>query len=164
MIEPGAVLTSGRTIAAVGEEVDADAKRRIDLGDATILPGFIDLHVHAWGANETLLIGGLTTVRDLGTSLAAVEPPRARPGALRVLHASPLLTVPGGYPIPVHGRGVGLPFRGPEGARKAVALVAERGAAVVKLALQPGIWAPWPMRRGPRPRPSSARRAAAASR
>jgi N-acetylglucosamine-6-phosphate deacetylase len=48
VIEGGAVLVDGREIAYAGlaDEVEADADRRIELGDATVLPGFIDLHVH----------------------------------------------------------------------------------------------------------------------
>ena len=48
MLGEGAVLLRGSEIVAVGD-LDADAKRTIDLGDATLLPGFIDLHVHGFG-------------------------------------------------------------------------------------------------------------------
>jgi imidazolonepropionase-like amidohydrolase len=45
--EPGVVVVAGGRIVAVGAgaAVPADA-RVIDLGDATLLPGFIDAHVH----------------------------------------------------------------------------------------------------------------------
>ena len=47
LVDPGVVVVSGTTIAAVGVDaaIPADA-RVIDLGDATLLPGFIDAHVH----------------------------------------------------------------------------------------------------------------------
>lgn len=144
LVEGGAVLIGGSKVVAVGSDLDAEAKRRIDLGDATLLPGFIDLHVHGAGENGSL-IGGVTTVRDLGIPIGAMQPPRASPGSLRILHAGPLLTAPGGYPIPVFGRPLGLPFRGADGARKAVELVAENGAVIVKLALEPGFASPLPM-------------------
>jgi len=43
--EPGAVLVRAGKVAAVGSTLDARGARTIALGDATILPGFIDLHV-----------------------------------------------------------------------------------------------------------------------
>ena len=93
-VEDAAVLVRGNQIAAVGKqgtmEVPPDA-RVIDLGDATLLPGFIDAHVHltseidenfdravkdlpamealygAANARKTLM-AGFTTVRNVGSS------------------------------------------------------------------------------------------------
>ncbi len=94
--EPGVVIVSGAKIKAVGnaESIPNDA-RVIDLGDATLMPGFIDAHVHLgsemgskwyedWHAQmmrfpaEQALYGaryakitleaGITTVRDVGSS------------------------------------------------------------------------------------------------
>jgi len=47
LTEPGVVVVAGDKIVAVGAAaaIPADA-RVIDLGDATLLPGFIDAHVH----------------------------------------------------------------------------------------------------------------------
>jgi imidazolonepropionase-like amidohydrolase len=143
MLGEGAVLVRGSEIVAVGE-LDADARRTIDLGDATILPGFIDLHVHDFG--EGMLAAGVTTVRDLGAPMAALPAPKPRPGRVRVLAAGPLVTVPGGYPTPVWGASIALPVRGPGAAARAVRTLAARGAAVVKIALEPGVAGErWPM-------------------
>lgn len=47
MTEPGVVVVQGERIAAVGANAPIPAGARvIDLGDATLLPGFIDAHTH----------------------------------------------------------------------------------------------------------------------
>ncbi|HSE12150.1 MAG TPA: amidohydrolase family protein [Rudaea sp.] len=94
--EPGVVVVTGERIVAVGRDaaIPADA-RVVDLGDATLLPGFIDAHTHITGDHNddwaqgfyenTLrsaveqsyhaehnarmtLRAGVTTVRDVGSS------------------------------------------------------------------------------------------------
>jgi len=91
LTEPGAVLVQGERIVAVGSGAhDGNHDARIDLGDATILPGLIDLHTHLTDAEDayweevlvtttpsqaalygaanalTTLLSGFTTVRDMG--------------------------------------------------------------------------------------------------
>jgi hypothetical protein len=76
--------------------LDGDGARRIDLGDATILPGIVDLHVHdvhAGNRDGTVLRTGVTTVRNVGMSIAFLSPSVAGPG-LRVLAAGPIVTSP----------------------------------------------------------------------
>ncbi len=98
VIEPGQVLVRDERIAAVGPTLDAPAGATvIDLGDATILPGLIDLHTHMsdvegahWEealvtttpaqagihgvANAvTTLRAGFTTVRDMGPTWPYVD-------------------------------------------------------------------------------------------
>jgi imidazolonepropionase-like amidohydrolase len=96
LVEHGMVLVSGAKIQAVGTNVAVPSGAKvIDLGDATLLPGFIDAHVHlsnessrdyykAWyqgmlrfpaeqalyGAKyaKATLEAGVTSVRDLGSS------------------------------------------------------------------------------------------------
>src|SRR5271156_1850136 len=47
MLTPGEVLVLGEQISEVGSEVTRPAGvETIDLGDATLLPGLIDAHVH----------------------------------------------------------------------------------------------------------------------
>jgi imidazolonepropionase-like amidohydrolase len=95
MMEPGVVVVQGDKIQAVGADSKMpDGARVIDLGDATLLPGFIDAHVHMsaessgnwygdwyeglmrfpaeqslYGAHyaKVTLEAGITTVRDLGS-------------------------------------------------------------------------------------------------
>ncbi len=94
--EHGMVVVSGTKIQAVGTHINIpDNAQVIDLGDATLMPGFIDAHVHlsqestrAWyhdwfnnimrfpaeqamyGARyaKATLEAGVTTVRDVGSS------------------------------------------------------------------------------------------------
>jgi imidazolonepropionase-like amidohydrolase len=101
--------------------------------------------VHFLG--QGLLVGGVTTVRDLGAPLDVLPLPDHVPGRLRVLAAGPLVTVPGGYPSPVHGAAIALNVRGPADARTAVRTLARRGAAIVKVSLEPGtMYGPgWPI-------------------
>ncbi len=95
VVIPGVVVVSGGKIQAVGASAQIPAGAEvIDLGDATLLPGFMDAHVHLTGegsddwkqsyidsqqkpiaeqaldaieyARKTLL-AGFTTVRDLGS-------------------------------------------------------------------------------------------------
>jgi imidazolonepropionase-like amidohydrolase len=95
LVEHGVVVVTGGKITAVGDKAEIPAGARvIDLGDATLLPGFIDSHVHlddeftdnyylgafnslkrpvaeralyaAKYAKETLL-AGFTSVRDVGS-------------------------------------------------------------------------------------------------
>ena len=49
-----------------------DHYREIDLGDATLLPGFIDLHAHIKFhhiSEYVVLKHGITTVRDVGGAI-----------------------------------------------------------------------------------------------
>jgi imidazolonepropionase-like amidohydrolase len=138
LVRDGAVAIRGDRIVAAGarEDVDVDAARTIELERATLLPGFVDLHVH--GPAEVHSLSPVTTVRDVGSHDAALP---ARPSSgvdPRTLIAGPLLTAPGGYPIPVHGPGVARVVRNPAEARDYVRSLAGRGAAVIKVSLQFG--------------------------
>src|SRR5579871_5203936 len=47
LVSPGAVVVVGNKIQAAGTRADAPAgAETIDLGDVTLLPGFIDAHTH----------------------------------------------------------------------------------------------------------------------
>jgi len=145
-IERGAVVIDGATIVAVGErdgvEVPGDATV-FDLGSATILPGFINAHVHNshsdWVARQWVR-GGVTTVRDLGVPYGRVnwnavsDRYDADPKLPLVLWAGPLVTVPNGYPIAGNGFS-SLAARSPEDARRAILGLITTGVDVIKIAL-----------------------------
>src|SRR4051794_1948385 len=92
-IEDGAVSVDGERIVAVGRRGEvAPGTQTVELGDATLLPGLVDAHVHlVWSASaephevverESLALtalrtaanarrhlrAGVTTVRDLGST------------------------------------------------------------------------------------------------
>lgn len=94
IVQPGVVVINGNKITSIGGQVPAGAKI-FDLGDATLLPGFIDSHTHLSQAfdpdyngaqlralqrpaSETAiratvnarktLMAGFTTVRDVGSA------------------------------------------------------------------------------------------------
>lgn len=122
------------------------AATRLDLGEASVLPGFIELHAHTSFRHipaDVVLAHGITTVRDLGGPL---HPPRGGDGRLRVLTSGPILTAPGGYPIPAMGEaGIARPVANSSAARRAVRELVAGGAVVIKVALEPGgeAGAPW---------------------
>jgi imidazolonepropionase-like amidohydrolase len=95
VVEPGTVVVSGGVIQSVGGPSAPPGAATIDLGDATLLPGFIDAHTHltmefnpdysgamlldlrrtvseeairATANARKTLMAGFTTVRDLGSS------------------------------------------------------------------------------------------------
>src|SRR5882724_6391034 len=97
-LQPGMVLIEGDRIVAVGSNVQAPAGARvIDLGDATLLPGLIDLHTHLTGDERVhwedaltkstpprdalygarnarvTLLAGFTTCRDMGPAWPYVD-------------------------------------------------------------------------------------------
>ncbi len=91
VLSPGEILVEGERIKAVGTTVDhPQGAKMIDLGDATLLPGLIDAHVHLFlhpGAEDLQtveesvpwrtilaeqaakadLMAGFTAERDMGT-------------------------------------------------------------------------------------------------
>lgn len=102
-----AVVVAGGEIVAVGppSELRGRAAREMDLGDSTLMPGFIELHAHLAFRKvprDVVLRHGVTTVRDVGGPLL---PPSGGRGELRLLTAGPIITVQNGYPVSVFGRG-----------------------------------------------------------
>jgi imidazolonepropionase-like amidohydrolase len=149
----GGPLVPGRTVVAAGgviervgpagQAVPPAGAVVVDGTGATLLPGFVDAHVHLdFYPPAQVLAGGVTTVRDLGwpaERLAALGTRAAAPGAVspRLLAAGQIVTVPGGYPTRAAWAppGTARPVDGPAEAAAAVAELAEAGAAVIKVAL-----------------------------
>jgi len=146
VLERHAVAVAGDRIEAVTPIDRLRGPGQLIHFAGTLLPGFIDLHAHLLfdqTPQETLLRHGLTTVRDTGGPLAR---PSGGDGRLRVLGAGPILTAPGGYPVPVFGRdNIACEVTDVQTARAAVSQHAAGGAALIKVALEPGgsPGAPW---------------------
>ncbi|SEP18595.1 amidohydrolase family protein [Nitrosovibrio sp. Nv6] len=142
------VLVINGRVAQIGtrESFKSSDANVIDLGDATILPGFIELHAHLAFQNipaDTVLKHGITTIRDVG---GPIHKPYGGDGSLRVLTSGPIITAPGGYPISIMGHtNVATAVATEEEARTTVRNLINEGAVVIKIALEPGgeAGAPW---------------------
>lgn len=143
-----AILIREGRVAAVGlpRAISQGDARVMDLGDATLLPGIIDAHVHY--SAETGLISGLTAVRNLGAPLSQTTPPQLRRGHVVQVFSGPILTVPRGYPSTTRsGADMAETVSGPRAAENAVARLAAKGARLVKVAYEPGeiVGRKWPV-------------------
>lgn len=103
-------------------------------------PTLIDTHVHlAFGAPEPMRDTGLLAVRDLGAPFERVRALRttAQRAAVVTSFSGPIITAPGGYPTTSWGAdGFGIGVSSPEYAVPVVEKLVERGAAVIKVALE----------------------------
>ncbi len=119
LLEPGEILVEGDRIGAVGTSVDhPPGARIINLGDATLLPGLIDAHVHLFlhpGAEDLQtveesvpwriilaeqaakadLLAGFTAERDMGTEGAGSADSAVRDAIDQGLILGPRLRVSG---------------------------------------------------------------------
>lgn len=159
-----AVLIEGDKITRVGTaaELSSQCNNRQDLGDAAILPGFIESHAHITYQKVTkqkVLTHGITTVQDTGGPLL---PPEGGQGTLRLLSTGPILQAPGGYPLNIFGGSsgydqIGLTVASPAEAEAAVEKLVAGGATAIKVALEPGgePGAPWMQPHGAQPVPAT---------
>jgi imidazolonepropionase-like amidohydrolase len=165
VVEDGAVVVEDGLIASVGEtRALPPGVELVDLGDATLLPGLIDAHVHlVWSAsaephevveresraltaircaaNAALHLGaGVTSVRDVGaTDGLSIDIARAVelgliPGP-RVVAAGRAITMTGG-----HGWFLGREADGAEAVRHAVRSELKAGAECIKLMASGGVY------------------------
>jgi len=146
---PDAVVVIGENrVLTAGRRVDVTIPTGatvVDVSGATVLPGFVNAHVHggydaaalaAWAA------GGVTTVRDLaarpgGVDWAFRDEARANPKLARLVAAGPMVTVPDGYPIAYWGMPA-LTVASAGDARQKVGALLDQGADLIKIALESG--------------------------
>lgn len=111
---------------------------KVDLDGRTVLPGFINTHVHTGYVEANLqnwVKSGVTTVRDLGTPnidmlesyLKSKDSYNKRSDTARLVSSSPILTVPNGY-----GRDF---FNSPEEAKKLVNKYIKMGVDCIKFSI-----------------------------
>lgn len=157
------VLVLGDKIQAIDNYADLSGQcaTRYNLGDATIMPGFIESHAHITFQNvskDKVLEHGITTVQDTGGPLL---PPQGGNGALRLLSTGPILQAQGGYPLNIFSPDdtvggldkVGLaiaPGATEAEVRAIVQQLVAKGASAIKIALEVGgeAGAPWMMPHG----------------
>jgi len=148
-----AVLIEGNTIKQVGSfaALSELCANKINLGDATILPGFIESHSHITFQNvskDAVLEHGITTAQETGGPLLA---PEGGQGTLRLMGVGPIIQAVGGYPLNIFGGGdggldkIGIHVNSTTEAEQVVTDLVAGGATAIKIALEPGgeTGAPW---------------------
>ncbi|MGC9974608.1 MAG: hypothetical protein ABSC36_04375, partial [Gaiellaceae bacterium] len=148
-VKNAVVLIKGAQIISAGPRRRVAIPKnahRIDVRGGTILPGFINAHVHQAFDEATLrawLLGGVTTVRDLGSgpdyewAFSYRDQLNRSSRTARLLAVGPMITVPGGYPEAIWGV-PGLEVTSVEDARAKVEQLIHAGCDTVKIALESG--------------------------
>ncbi|MFH1699920.1 MAG: amidohydrolase family protein [Candidatus Zixiibacteriota bacterium] len=144
---PNAIIViSEGVIVAVGpanSTVVPENAQIIDVEGATVLPGFINAHIHSGFNKENLQAwaqAGVTTVRDLGgPSLFGWKEEMSKDNSCaRLVAAGPMVSVPGGYPLVPWGSLNMITVDSAEDAQTKVTELLNAGADIVKLALESG--------------------------
>jgi imidazolonepropionase-like amidohydrolase len=163
MLSGATLLFDGDRVVGIGTP-PANCKA-VDLGDATLLPGMIDCHQHlVFDGNGTLeeqvtgaddatlldraraaarhaLLGGVTTLRDLGDRGYVSLALRGDPSLPTILASGPPIT-----PVRGHCWYLGGEAAGERELRRAVRERAERGCDAVKVMASGGGMTPtWPL-------------------
>ena len=149
-VSDAVVVIEGERIVAAGTRSQVFIPSNtpaIDVQGATILPGFINAHVHQANDKDALKAwaqGGVTTVCDLGdngnpSDLVAFRDEVAHDARYaRLVAAGPMLTVPNGY-----GR---RPVTSPEHARQTVTALLDDGVDLIKIGIEDNLQGRrWPM-------------------
>jgi imidazolonepropionase-like amidohydrolase len=135
----------------------------VDAEGRTVIPGLIDGHVHVTrtltGGAETALLSfleaGFTSLRDIGTATALLDPSVTLTEGLteqglspRLFWAGPIITAENGYPLTLARYApVGEAVASPEEAAALVGRLADEGARIIKIGLEKGYLADegWPL-------------------
>lgn len=153
-----AVAVRDGRIVAVGKAdkvTVADGARTLDVSGKTVLPGFINAHVHSRyvGLEETRAWtrAGVTTVRDLGGPLEEMvgrkrdSEASGDPRLPGLLVSGPMISVPGGHPFAIYGDDYpALAVRGPDDARTQVDRLLDAGVDHIKFAVSGRTETGWP--------------------
>lgn len=146
-----AILIHNGLIEAIVPAKNVLDRPTLTLPYSTILPGIINAHCHrihsSIGRRERWLMQGVTSIGDVGSPLSAMPLLADSPLGYTATasFSGPMLTPPGGYPLPVHDSRYALVIQSPDDAHTAVSMLADRGATMIKLAFEPGVMPkPWP--------------------
>lgn len=136
------VVVARDRITGINVQVPSGANV-LDASASTLLPGFIDSHVHIGFFDPArVLAGGVTVARDTGWTTSIFDEVRRlatdRSGPL-LLAAGPMITAPGGYPSNASWApdGTALEINDTGSAREAVRWLASLGSRVIKVAQEP---------------------------
>ncbi len=115
----------------------------LNVRGATILPGFINAHVHDAFDREHLRAwaqGGVTAVRDLcgPSDFSFRDEVNADPFCSRLIAAGPMVSVLNGYPLVPWGSRYMLAVVSPDDARDKVAQLLTAGADIIKIPVESG--------------------------
>jgi len=148
-VSDAVIIINKEQITSVGSRKETKIPKGakvIPLEGTTILPGFINTHVHR-GYNEhnlkTWALNGVTTVRDLGGNpqnnlFAFRNSVLKKTECARLVAAGPMITVPGGYPTVPWGSPLAFPVTSPVDARIKTTQLLDGGADIIKIALDSG--------------------------
>lgn len=142
--EADTVLIEERHVIGINDQIPPGAEV-IDGSGMTLLPGFIDAHVHLGFFDPTeVLAGGVTAARDTGWPASEIfaltsklqQDPTAGP---YLLATGPMVTAEGGYPTRAEWapRGTGIEVGDESQVRDAVTDLISRGAKFIKVAQEP---------------------------
>jgi imidazolonepropionase-like amidohydrolase len=143
LVKAAAVVVRGGRVRFAGAQAEAPRADETIRTDGFLMPAVVDRHVHVRLSDPaSVLLGGVTAVRDLAWdpdeifSLAGASELPTFTGPL-IRAVGPMVTAPGGYPVGAGWAPDGAirELRGPEDATAAVAELAARGAAAIKVAL-----------------------------
>jgi imidazolonepropionase-like amidohydrolase len=150
-------IRDGRIVAAGprGSVSIAAGAQLIELPGATLLPGFVNAHVHSADLEPDGLRAwtraGVTTVRDLSGPLELLVTRKrafgllADPALPRLRIAGPMVSVAGGHPIPIYGLNDRvLTVSGPDDARAQAQALIDAGVDQIKIAVSGRTDVSWP--------------------
>jgi len=140
------LVIRGEKIEAVGPRsrvVIPSGSTIIDIRGGTVLPGVINAHVHI--RNNMALLkdwarAGVTTVRDVGgpENYAGADENNKDSHSARLVTAGPMISVPGGYPFVPWGNSNMVAVVSPEDAHQKADQLLDRGADILKIAVEHG--------------------------
>lgn len=144
VIHDHAVLINGSRIEDIVPYPSVTDRPVITFPDACILPGIVNAHCHRTHSSEDRrerwLEHGVTSIGDVGSPLAALKQLSRSPTGTTTTAArsGPILSPPGGYPLPVHSTRYAMEISSPQEGTDAVRKLADHGATMVKIAFEPG--------------------------